>query len=90
MEKLFLGLLCSCPGCVEGREQAEAGTTTMEWYFTFGSNNKYHNRFVVIQGTKKSARQKMISIFGLKWAGQYESAEETGVKRWNLQELKIK
>jgi hypothetical protein len=67
-------------------------TTTDEpeqdWFFTFGSGQAYPNGYVKIRGTYASARKVMFDRFGPKWSMQYGSAEEAGVERWNLKEIK--
>ncbi len=34
------------------------------------------------------ARKEMFRRFGEKWSMMYDSAEEAGVERWNLREIK--
>lgn len=61
--------------------------TPQDWYFTFGVGNPNKQKFVKINGTFKSARDEMYRRFGTKWAFQYASMEEAGVKEHNLVEL---
>lgn len=47
-----------------------------KYYFTFGMNSEYHNRFVVIESDSYSdARIEMFNKFGRNWAFQYTEDE---------------
>jgi hypothetical protein len=59
-----------------------------DWFFTFGGGHEHPNGYVKIHGTYGSARDEMIRRYGLKWSMQYSSADDAGVERWNLQEVK--
>lgn len=60
-----------------------------KWYFTFGFGQLHEGGYHVIE-TKNSedARDEMFKRFGTKWSMQYDSAEEAGVERFNLREIK--
>ena len=47
------------------------------------------DKCVKIYGTYDSARQRMISIFGDRWAFQYPSAADAGTDQYHLRELVI-
>lgn len=70
--------------------QVEKDTTEeiKDWYFTFGCGQAYAGYYHVINGTFSEARDKMFERFGPKWSMQYGSAEDAGVDRFNLKELK--
>lgn len=66
-----------------------------DFYFTFGSGQPNHDRFVCIRAeTYDQAREKMVARFGNKWAFQYAQMDwynEDGIsqeKEYNLKELK--
>lgn len=58
------------------------------WYFTFciGSQHQHSGGcYTIIDAPDYgTARERMVSKFGLDWAFQYESAEDAGVKEFNL------
>ena len=67
-----------------------------KYYFTFGTNHfteggtNLSNFYVVIEAESYyEAREKMFDVRGDKWAFQYESAEEAGVERFYLMEMKL-
>lgn len=66
----------------------EPPTENDKWWFTFGSGVDDLNRncYIVIKGSYADARIKMIERFGTKWCSQYPTAEEAGVKEFNLKE----
>lgn len=79
------GLPWPCPDEVKHTER--------DWFFTFGSGHTYHGeplgrRFVRFHGTGLDARAKMIAAFGLAWSHQYATAEEAGVEKFGLVELR--
>jgi hypothetical protein len=47
------------------------------------------NRYVVINGTFDSARQRMCEVFGQTWCAQYGTRERAGVEEYGLTELVI-
>jgi hypothetical protein len=59
-----------------------------DWYFTFGCGQAYAGHYHKIYGTFEFAREKMFHRFGAKWSMQYKSAEDAGVERFNLKEVK--
>ena len=68
--------------------------TRQDWFFTFGSDHRLNGmplsrRFVRIHGTSNEARALMVEHFGKGWAFQYASAEEAGVQRHDLTELRL-
>lgn len=46
-----------------------------EWVFTFGIGQRLGGRCVRIKGTYEEARQKMVDVFGNKWAFQYAASQ---------------
>ena len=59
------------------------------WYFTFGFGQPHENCYHAIEANSSDeARKKMFERFGAKWSMQYDSAEQAGVERFNLQEIK--
>jgi len=58
------------------------------WYFTFGSAHAHPNGYIKIYGTFDASRMKMVERFGEKWAFQYRSSDDAGVKRFNLYEVR--
>jgi hypothetical protein len=59
-----------------------------DWYFTFGHGHANAGRYCVIHGTCIDAHKEMFRRYGDQWSMQYKSAEEAGVRRWELKELK--
>ena len=60
-----------------------------KFYFTFGSGQPNADCYHVIPAENvKEARKEMFSKFGNKWSMHYDSAEEAGVKEFNLKEIK--
>ncbi len=60
-----------------------------KFYFTFGCGQPHENCYHVIEAEDSdAARKKMFERFGSKWSMQYDSAEATGVDKYNLQEIK--
>lgn len=47
------------------------------------------DRYVVIEGTYESARDRMFDIFGPIWSMQYRSREKAGVEEFGLTELVV-
>jgi hypothetical protein len=60
---------------------------TKDYYFTFGSEHAHPQGFVKLFGTFGSTRAEMVRRYGLKWSMQYETAEQAGVKRWELYDV---
>lgn|SRR5690606_20864485 len=62
------------------------------WYFTFGVGHVHPrtgaslaNHYTTVTATSPdAARERMMRIFGNRWAFQYESAEKAGVERFGL------
>lgn len=60
-----------------------------DYYFTFGFGQKYANCYTIISAYSAiEARKKMFSVYGAKWSFQYSSAEEAGIKQFNLKYIK--
>lgn len=60
-----------------------------KYYFTFGFGQPHENCYHVIEANNSvEARAKMFERFSDKWAFQYESAEEAGVEKFGLREIK--
>lgn len=60
-----------------------------KFYFTFGFGQPHENCYHVIEAEDSDeARKVMFRKFGDKWAMQYDSAEEAGVKVYGLREIK--
>lgn len=58
-------------------------------YFTFGWGQPHENCYHIIEAEdRQKAREEMFSRFDDKWSMQYDSAEEAGVERFNLREIK--
>jgi len=65
----------------------------MIYYFTWGFGQGHDNCYTTIDAeTSNEAREIMFAMWGERWGFQYDSAEEAGVDRWNLQyeETKLK
>lgn len=76
-----------------------------DWYFTFGAGHRAYassssyplmgkgfslaNRYVVINGTFTSARERMLEIFGQVWCAQYGTPQSAGVEEFGLTELVV-
>jgi hypothetical protein len=83
----------NCTACLA----ADAGCEEPEqdWFFTFGPAHHMPglpamglgDRFVRLNGTRASTRAAMVRAFGVKWSGQYPSADAAGVERFGLLEL---
>lgn len=53
------------------------------WYFTFGVGHGNRMFFVRINGTRSSARERMVELFGTIWSFQYSEKEFEGTaERW--------
>lgn len=53
------------------------------WCFTFGYGQEHEGYYVKAQGTYGGARQKMIDMFGDKWAFQYSEEEWNKLEKRN-------
>ncbi len=67
-----------------------------DWFFTFGSNHTHPvtgqtltYTYVRINGTHDAARAKMVAAFGNRWAFQYGTADEAGIRRYGLTEVEV-
>lgn len=64
-----------------------------EYVFTFGPSHEDKNgkslghKYVVIKGTWESARMKLHALRNGKWAFQYDSRENAGVYKYDLEEV---
>ncbi len=59
------------------------------FYATFGCGQPHENCYIKIAAKdEEEARNWMIRRFGLKWSMLYTSAEEAGVEKFNLREIK--
>ena len=58
-----------------------------DWYFTFGQGHGLERRYGHIHGTFMEARLEMIRRYGLRWCGQYPSADAAGVTEFGLVEI---
>ncbi|MCK9325023.1 MAG: hypothetical protein M0P69_05965 [Bacteroidales bacterium] len=63
------------------KRQAGQENKIQDWYFTWG-----RDCYTVINGTYNEARKEMFRRHGQCWGFQYGSAEEAGVKLFNLRE----
>jgi len=72
------------------KETKDEITPGEKWWFTFGScvNDLHRNCYVVIEGGWGAARIEMMKRYGGAWSHQYESAEEAGVAKFGLREIK--
>jgi hypothetical protein len=60
------------------------------WYFTFGGDHLYANRFVALHGTYMGARMQMLNRFGNDWCSQMsEGSKPEDIDRYGLVELII-
>jgi len=60
-----------------------------KYYFTFGFGQPHENCYHVIEAANSvDARAEMFRKFSDKWSMMYESAEEAGVEKFNLREIK--
>ncbi len=60
----------------------------MDWFFTFLPSSEHANCYVVINGTYRSAQNKMNECYGTNgWAFQYPSAIGAGVDIYGLHRL---
>ena len=46
-----------------------------DWIFTFGAGQPNEGHYVKIRGTYNSAREKMVSKYGLNWSFQYSEEQ---------------
>lgn len=46
-----------------------------DWIFTFGAGQPNAGHYVKINGTFNSAREKMVSKYGLNWSFQYSEEQ---------------
>lgn len=63
------------------------------WFFTFGSGHalggeSLGQRYITLYGTSPEARTLMHELFGRMWSHQYRTADDAGVSRWGLTEIK--
>ena len=60
-----------------------------KYYFTWGFGQGHDNCYTVIRAESwDKARELMNQRWGPRWGFQYDSAEEAGVDRFNLKEIK--
>lgn len=60
------------------------------WYFTFCGDSPLRHYYVKLNGDYGQAREKMFSMFGEKWAFQYDEDEFIPqIDIYNLKELKL-
>ena len=60
-----------------------------KYYFTFGFDQGNNHCYIIIEAeNREEARRKMCRRFGSQWGFQYDSAEEAGVEKFNLREIK--
>ncbi len=61
----------------------------MKFWFTFGCGQPHENCYhVIVAENSEEARKNMFQQFGTRWAMQYDSAEDAGVDRFGLHEIK--
>lgn len=59
------------------------------WYFTFGAGQPHEGCYhYVAEPDYMKARDYMINSFGRQWCGQYKTAEDAGVEKWGMKEIK--
>ena len=59
------------------------------FYATFGCGQPHENCYIKISAENENeAREWMFRQFGDKWSMMYTSAEEAGVEKFNLKEIK--
>jgi len=74
----------------QGDELDENGVDSPCWWmFTFMfSQELLSGRYVKIYGTHRSAREKMVESFGVKWAFQYDyEKEKDQIDQYELKEI---
>lgn len=54
-----------------------------------GQGFRLDNRYVVINGTFRSARARMVDLFGQVWCAQYGARELAGIDEYGLVELPL-
>ena len=60
-----------------------------KYYFTFGFGQVHQNCYhVIVAENEDDARDIMNDRFDNKWSMMYKSAEEAGVEKYNLKEVK--
>jgi hypothetical protein len=60
-----------------------------KYYFTFGFGQPHANCYHIIEANNpEEARQEMFLRFDNKWSMMYNSADEAGVDKYNLREIK--
>lgn len=61
----------------------------MTQYFTFGYGTPYRNKYVKMEAdTKALCRERMVELYGLKWAFQYDEDKfQEQIDRFGLEEL---
>jgi hypothetical protein len=59
------------------------------WVFVFGSSHKYYKKYIILNGTFKSTREKMYELFDGKWSYQFSNLEKAEITKYNLTELKL-
>ena len=70
---------------IEGMEKLNKDIKN--YVFTFSQRSELHAQYVIICDTYSSARNRMVEIFGDRWAFQYDSPEKAGVNEYNLKLL---
>ena len=59
------------------------------FYATFGCGQPHENCYIkVVAEDEEEAREWMCRHFQTKWSMMYTSAEEAGVEKYNLKEIK--
>jgi len=60
-----------------------------KYYFTFGFGQVHQGCYHVIEArTRAEARADMFRKFGNNWSMMYDTAEQAGVKKYGLREVK--
>lgn len=57
------------------RDEKLAEDVEQDWFFTFGQAHVHRNKFVRIRGTWATARDKMCTLYGNRWAFQYSESQ---------------
>ena len=59
------------------------------FYATFGCGQPHAKCYIKVYAeNEEEAREWMFRQFGDKWSMMYKSAEEAGIEKWNLREIK--
>ena len=55
-----------------------------DYYFTFAQSSELRKHYIIFHDTHANARERMVAIFGSRWAFQYDDATKVGIDRFGL------